>query len=83
MTVKDLIELLEDKETPLYLACSDVNDTDSVRLNPRCDLLCKAFNDYLVESILPIAKDGDEGNDYGGGLMVYLKTEIKLLKKSD
>lgn len=86
MTVKNLIDLLEDKDTPLYLAYSAVDSGESpddrVRLNPRSVLLCEVFNDYLVESILPVAEDKN-GNDYGGGLIVYLKTEIKLLKKSD
>lgn len=85
MTVKDLIDLLEDKETPLYLSYSAMDNGETpetqVKLNPRCELLCEAFNNCLVDSILPIAKDGKDGNDYGGGLIVYLKTEIKLLKK--
>lgn len=84
MTVKELINTLEDKHTPLYLSYETLNTDEStaqqVKLNPRCELLCEAFNDYVVESILPIGKE-DEGNDYGGALVVRLKTKIELIKQ--
>lgn len=84
MTIKELIQILDDKNTSLYLSYDAPSDDESitqqVKLNPRCELLCEAFNDYIVDSILPIGKE-DEGNDYDGALVVYLKTEIKLIKQ--
>lgn len=84
MTVKELLQVLEDKDTPVYLSYVGADDSEEksqqVRLSPRCSMLCDAFNDYLIDSILPIADD-DSKNGYGGGLVVYLKSEIKLLKK--
>lgn len=53
-----------------------------VTLKPRCPLMCEAFNNYLVESVLPI-QDENSKTGYGAGLVVYLKTEIKLLKQEN
>lgn len=84
MTVKTLIQMLEDKDTPLYLSYGIPNDDESatqqVKLNLRSDLFCSAFNDYVIDTILPISKE-DEGNDYGGALVVRLKTKIELIKQ--
>lgn len=86
MTVKNIIDLLQDKETPLYLQYNGVNDDEDrdymVTLKPRCALMCEAFNNYLVESVLPI-QDENSKTGYGAGLVVYLKTEIKLLKQEN
>lgn len=84
MTIKELIKMLDDKNTPLYLSYGTSSDYESaaqqVKLNPCCELLCEAFNDYIIDSILPIGIK-DEGNDYDGALVVRLKTEIKLIKQ--
>lgn len=87
MTVKNIIDLLQDKETPLYLQYDGADDENDERdymvtLKPRCPLMCEAFNNYLVESVLPI-QDENSKTGYGAGLVVYLKTEIKLLKQEN
>lgn len=84
MTIKDLIDLLQDDCTPLYIkmtlgdTCDDRNQ--QARINPQCVLHREAFADYVVESILPIEEENSP-TGYGAGLVVNIKTEIRPVKK--
>lgn len=84
MIIRDLINLLSDDKTPLYISmtlgdsCDDRNQ--QARIIPACLLHREAFADYVIESILPI-KEEDAPTGYDAGLVVYIKTEIKPLKE--
>lgn len=85
LTVSDLIGYLQDDETPLYLTLmsgSDKVDSDDIRqqvkICPINFLSCEAFADYVIDKILPVK---EKGTDYGGALVVYIKTELKPIKR--
>lgn len=81
MSVLELLKLIEDESTPVYLSYMGAEEKEQqIKLYPRCDLLASAFSDCLVKSVLPISEDG--GNDYGGGLVITLATKVELLKKN-
>lgn len=86
MTIKELMNILHDRKTLLYLVCPSVEEADDraaqVVINPSYPLICEAFNNYLIDSILPV-EDADSKTGYNAGLIVYLKTETKILKREN